>query len=435
MMTKGVRVKQIIARSLADRAGIRRGDCILAINGHLIDDALDYLFHSAARRLRLSIRSRSGNHRTVLIVKREDTQNLGIKVEPFPLRRCRNRCIFCFIDQLPPGLRKELYVKDDDYRHSFLHGNYISATDLTEADVARIVRLRLSPLYVSVHATDPLLRAQMFGRSGLLDILKVLRLFKRHRIAFHAQIVLCPGINDGAALRKTILDLLAFHPALRSIAVVPVGLTKHRSRLAPLRRVTGRFARRFIRELAPLRRAIRDRCGEEILFLSDEFYVLAGRRPPAYRDLKPIPQIENGVGMVAEFYRAFAQIARRLPERVSAARRVGVVTSPLGKSALSRIIRRLNRIRGLCVKPIVVENRLFGKFVTVTGLLAGSDILDALRPLRSFDLFLLPGNCLRPADQLFLDDFSLDALRRKLTVPVSVVEGDAREFVSAILGT
>ncbi len=433
-MRHGVRVQHVEPDGLAARYGIRAGDYLLRINNQSVHDALDFLYFSARKRLRLEIKSRTGGLNTVCIQKRSDEYPLGLTTEPLQIRRCRNRCLFCFFHQLPPNLRKELYVKDEDYRLSFLHGNYITATDLTEADFTRIARQRLSPLYISVHTTDPVLRLKLLGRKQAPDILQILRRLRRHTISFHTQIVLCPGLNNGAHLQRTITELAQFYPYLLSIAIVPVGLTKYRPRVVRLMRVTPAYARRFLRQIEPLRQTLTRKLGRCVLFLSDEFYLLAGKKPPSYRGFDMVPQLENGIGMVSQFYEHYAKAVRRLPKALSQQRRVGVITSKLGEDVLRRIITRLNQIRNLRLEPLVVSNRLFGPTVTVTGLMAGKDILRTIRRHPGYDTYFIPANCLRPEDNLFLDNMSLYQLAASTNSDVRVVPNDVKVFIAEALG-
>jgi len=368
-----------------------------------------------------------------LIIKKGFDEGLGLEVEPFRVRTCRNNCVFCFVRQGGKGLRPSLCVRDDDYRMSFLHGAYITGTNLTGADLARIEEQRLAPLYLSVHTTDPRLRGAMLGCKGrepeaptrpLMDFLA------QRRLAFHAQIVVCPGINGGAELRKTLEDLCGYYPACRSIAVVPVGLTSHREGLPRLRPVTPDYARYQIRKSAPLRERLARRLGEDIIYLSDEFYLLAGLPLPDYSRREYWHQLENGVGMVYEFYKGFRP--SKLPRRVETPRRVALVTSRLGKMVLARLIGALNAIEGLRADAVVARNALFGKTATVTGLLSGADVARAIwHTLRCYDRFLIPANCLR-ADNVFLDDMTLDELRKETNAPV-LVAGNANEAAQLCL--
>jgi putative radical SAM enzyme (TIGR03279 family) len=432
-MNGGVALTGIEAGGLAGRIGLRAGDVLLAINGHPVEDQLDVRFYSSARRLKICWRRGETIHEASARVR--PGEDLGWEAESFAPRRCTNRCPFCFVLQLPRGLRRPLYFRDEDYRLSFLYGHYITGTSLSERDLERIARLRLSPLYISVHATEPGLRARMLGRRDLPPLTPLLDFFASHDIAFHAQIVVCPDWNDGPALRQTLDDLCRFHPALRSVALVPVGLTAHRAHLPHIRPITPGYAARFIDAMAPLMRQWRRALGERVLFVADEWYLRAGRTVPDYRGIDIAPQFENGVGMVGQFLRPWRAVERRLPRTIEPRRSVAIVTGVSAAVFLRPIVARLNRIKGLHASLIVVRNRLFGPTVTVSGLLAGRDILEALLSHRRADAYLLPANCLRPWDRVFLDDLSLDHLSKHLDRPVFPIEGTCRDLVNAVLAS
>ena len=430
-MSEGLRLIRVEHDGLAQRIGLRAGDRVLAINGHAIRDPIDAQFHSSARRLRLRWRRGATVRERAAMVRAGES--FGWEFEPFAPRRCTNRCPFCFVLQLPRGLRRPLYFRDEDYRLSFLYGHYITGTNLSQADLERIARQRLSPLYISVHATEPALRARMLGRRSVPPLSELLDFLAVRRIEFHAQIVVCPDWNDGPALRRTLDDLRRYHPALRSVALVPVGLTAHRAHLPAIRPVTPRYAARMIDSMTPVMREWRRTLGEGVLFVADEWYLRARRAVPDYRGIDMAPQFENGVGMVGQFMRPWPAVERRLPQRIAPKRSVGVVTGVSAAAFLRPIVARLNRIEGLRVSLVVVRNRLFGPTVTVSGLLSGRDVLETLLSRRRADFYLLPGNCLRPWDRVFLDNLPLDHLAAHLDRPVLPIEGTCCDFANAIL--
>ena len=414
--------------------------------------------------------------RQIVIVKPPDAP-LGIEIEAIRPRGCRNKCVFCFIDQNPPRLRRPLYFKDEDFRLSFTHGHYITATNLTRADLDRIAGQRLSPLYISVHATPHELRCRMLGVNPAKtpDLLDVLRFLADRRIEFHAQIVLCPGWNDGVALERTLDDLESFLPALLSVAVVPVGLTVHREGLPRLEPVTPRLAGEVIAQVQPRQKRLRRKLGHRIALLADEFYLLAGAEPPRYTPDEISSQIENGVGMIADFWQGWpsratttanaagatassaagatassaagtgaaaataansATAARAIPKSLAQPRRVAILTGLLGARVLEPLAARLNKVRGLDLRVIALENSLYGRGVTVSGLLPGADFERGLESAQAngADLVLLPGNALRPHDNRFLDDLLLDDLQtRHPSIRVQAVHGGACDILAAIL--
>src|SRR5205814_5936532 len=297
---EGVVVAAVRARTPAAAAGLVPGDRILAINGHALRDAIDFSFHGSDARLAMSV-ERDGTRHALRLARRPDA-DLGVELEApraAEIATCANKCVFCFIHQLPKGMRKSLYVKDDDFRLSFLHGNYITLTDLQEAELARIVEQRLSPLYVSVHATDPQLRHTLLGRPRVsAEILPRLERLAQAGIRMHAQIVLCPGWNDGPSLERTVFDLAPLHPRVATTAIVPVGLTRHRERLPALRSLTPDEARTLIGVVEGWQQGWLAALGSRFVFLADEIYLLAGRALPPARAYEGFPVVEDGIGLV-----------------------------------------------------------------------------------------------------------------------------------------
>jgi putative radical SAM enzyme (TIGR03279 family) len=411
-------VLKVSAGSLADHLGIVRGDSIVSVNGAAVNDPIDFAFHSADEDLRIVIRSASGRRREVRVPDR-GPQEFGVEFPLLRIRRCSNHCIFCFVDQMPKSCRKSLSVKDDDFRASFLHGNYITLSSLSDADRERIVTQRLSPLYISVHATDRALRSFMLGNPRAPDIMSELSGLASAGIAMHTQVVLCPGINDGTVLDQTIHDLSRLYPAVLSIAVVPVGLTSHRKGLYPIRQVTPAKARSVLETVHRYGLAFKKKRKTTLVFCADEFYLRARMPVPPFSFYEDFPQIENGVGMVASFIRDGRRT--RLPARVTA-RSVTVVTGASFQAVLRPFLERLKTVKGLTVKLVVVRNRFFGSTITVAGLLTGQDILAALRGRRNGDLVLIPATALKEDAPVFLDDMHLDELSDRLSVPVVPVD-------------
>jgi putative radical SAM enzyme (TIGR03279 family) len=412
--------------SPAAQSGIRVGDALERINGHPARDVLDVRFWMADEGVILELR-RDGEVFEVRIEGGED-RDLGLEFEEMTIRRCGNRCVFCFVDQLPSGMRSALYVKDEDVRLSFLHGSYVTLTDVSGEDIGRIVEQRLSPLYISVHATDPKVRRRLLGRRSEADILATMRRLADAGIWMHTQIVLCPGINDGSELERTVRDLSAFFPQVRSIAVVPVGLTRHRGGLAPLKPVGRSEARRCIEQVTEWQGKFLDRCGERLVFAADECYLTAGYEIPAAESYEDFPQIENGVGMVRQFLDAFEAAEKRLPERLRERLSLTLVTGRSAEGFLRRMLERLEQVDRLSVRLVTVENRFFGASITVSGLLTGQDILAALEREKVGNAVLLPPNCMNE-DGLLLDDQTPEEMTEALGVPVRVGSYDLVESV------
>ncbi|MCL2103082.1 MAG: DUF512 domain-containing protein, partial [Syntrophorhabdaceae bacterium] len=369
----GVRVDSVVSGSLAEAAGIRSGDAILSVSGKPIEDMLDLHFLTSANRFQLRWLDASGQKREKTF--RASGEPLGIVPEPIRVRRCANRCIFCFVHQLPKGLRPALYIKDEDARLSFLNGQYVTFSDLSEEETRRIIRYRLSPLYVSIHTTSLSLRRRMLGNPNALDILKVIRRLTRAGITLHGQIVVCPGINDGEELVRTLHELSDFRPALRTVAVVPVGLTSHRAGLPRLRAVTAQEARETLNALSPFRM---ESGGETFVMAADEYYMLAGAKIPGKKAYGSFPQIENGVGLLRIFHDGAKRLFRR--KRWPAAPTEGgtVITGMAAAEIASGFLRDFSRRSGASFRMLAARNRLMGESVTVTGLLSGGDILRAL---------------------------------------------------------
>lgn len=403
-------IVNVLPGSTAARLGLQRGDSIVSINGEDINDVIDFQFSAADERLRLVVQKQDGRKKK-LTVDKEPDDNLGLDLSPLRIRRCHNKCIFCFVDQMPAGCRKSLYVKDDDFRASFLYGNYITLGSLSEADWARIFRQRLSPLYISVHSTEPDLRAFILNNKKTTDIMSRLKRLAAGGIRMHTQIVLSPGINDRSHLLRTVEDLAGLFPAVSSIAVVPVGLTAFRKGLFPLKSYTRLEARSVIKDIEPLGERYKKRFGTRLVFASDEFYIKAGEPVPPASFYEDFPQRENGVGMIAEFLRDVSRT--RLPAKLAPVR-VTLVTGVSFSSILKKIADKLNKIEGVSLKQITVKNRFFGPTVTVTGLLTGGDILHALRGKELGDMVLIPENALKDEDDIFLDGMRLDQLKEEL---------------------
>ncbi len=412
-------VARVLPSGTAARIGIEAGDRILTINGEAVPDVIDYRFLVADERVVIEIEKRDRRIRRIRITKEPDDA-LGIEFQPYPVKRCRNKCIFCFVDQMPPGCRPSLSVKDDDYRASFQYGNYITLGNLTERDWERIFRYRLSPLYISVHATEPGLRSMLLGNERAPDIMAGLRRLADGGIRMHTQVVTCPGVNDGPHLQKTVQDLAGLHPSVLSVAVVPVGLTAWRRGLYPLRPFTKAQARGVVTSVEDLGKAYRKTIGTRFAFCSDEFYLKAGMPIPPAAFYEDFPQLENGVGMAADFFREVART--RLPSRVDPCR-VTVVTGMSFGGLLKDTARRFDLVSGAKVRVIPVANRFFGPSVTVSGLLAGADIIAGLQGKRLGDLVVVPANALKDDSMLFLDDMTVGEVERALGKPVRAVWG------------
>jgi putative radical SAM enzyme (TIGR03279 family) len=429
---EGVLVASVRPRSAAARAGLRAGDRIVAINGAPLRDAIDFHFHAGESRLRLQI-EREGRRRYHGIERGRGPVGLELEApRPGEIATCANKCVFCFIHQLPKGMRKSLYVKDDDFRLSFLHGNYITLTDLEEAELRRIEEQRLSPLYVSVHATDPDLRHRLLGQPALRgELMPRMERLANAGIVMHAQIVLVPEWNDGGHLERSVRDLARLHPQVATTAVVPVGLTRHRERLPRLRTLTDEEARRLAETIESWQEEFLGSLGSRFVWPSDEVYLQAGRVLPRTAAYEGFPILEDGVGLVRRFTDTFARAARRLPSRLDVPRRVTVVTGEMFAPLLRRLLADL-AVRELEVAVAPITNEWFGRGIGVAGLLTGRDIREQLAGRNLGERVLVPAVAVRDGDGVFLDDVTPRELSTALGVPTHVVEATGSALIAAL---
>ena len=434
-----VKITDVERSSRAERHGIRAGDILISIDGNEIRDVLDYRFYLAEKRVELLL-SRDGEEYAVTI-KKGEYDDIGLDFET-PLmdkkQTCKNGCIFCFIDQNPEGLRDSLYFKDDDSRLSFIHGNYITLTNMTDTDVARIVKMRFSPINISIHTTNPELRVKMMKNKRSGEVLKYLDAFKDAGISMCGQIVLCRGINDGNELLRSMNDLARYYPQMTSVAVVPAGLTKFRDKLFPLTDFTEAEAAEVIDLIDAFAEKHKAECGSRLIFAADEFYLKAKRPIPSADYYEDYPQIENGVGMI----RSFADEAKMGIEDVSelvssfaGERTVSIVTGVASYEMISSLASSLEAIcHGLKINVYKIINHFFGESITVSGLLTGKDIADQLSGCELGDELLIPENSLRHGEDVFLCGMTTDELSESLGVRVSPTGSDGYEFVEAVLG-
>jgi putative radical SAM enzyme (TIGR03279 family) len=426
---RGLVVARVEPGSLAEEIGLRPGDAVLSVNGRRVMDTLDYRFHATEPYVELTIQR--GEERLTLAVEKEPYDLLGVEFEndlADKIHICNNKCVFCFIHQMPKGMRRSLYLRDDDFRLSFMYGNYVTLTNVSEEEFQRILEQKLTPMYVSVHATDPELRARLLGKREPTPILPILQRLHDGGIDVHAQIVLCPGWNDGDALRQTLYELALLHPTISgrragtlSVAIVPVGLTRFRRNLTPLTSPDRACARRFIREVRALERQFRQRLGTRFAFLSDEWFFLAEQPIPGRRYYEDFPQLEDGVGTVRLFLDRAYDVARRLPERLAHPVRMTLVTGELPAQVIQRFAHTLQRVQGVELNVCVVKNHFFGGTVSVAGLLTAQDIADALAQFPTYPTVVLPSICLRD-NILFLDDVTVEQFEAQIGRRVIVVE-------------
>ena len=422
--------------SLAERAGMEKGDRLISINGHDITDVLDFRFFETNTHLTVVFEKPDGRRLEEKIIKAQ-YGSLGLEFETYLMdkqRSCRNKCVFCFIDQLPKGMRETLYFKDDDARLSFLFGNYITLTNIDDREIDRIIEMHISPVNISVHTMNPKLRCEMMQNRFAGDVLRYVKRLAENNIKLNCQIVLCPGLNDGEELEYTLSEMYALGESLQSVACVPVGLTRYREGLYPLqpfnRETAGaaidileRWGERFLRER-----------GQRTVFPSDEFYLIAQRELPPYEFYEDFPQIENGVGMLRDFEEEFLWALEEAQGRAMQRR----VTIPTGTAAYPFLHKVFDALRakfpGLEINLIPVKNDFFGGTVDVTGLLTGQDVLRRLQEEDLGEEVLIPSNMLMADADIFLDDMTVGMLSEKLGVPVRRMKKDAAGELSDMLG-
>lgn len=418
-------ISNVRRHSLAEKAGIQPGEKLCSVNGCNVQDIIDLSFLTSDEVVELEIENAAGAKRLVHIEKYPD-EDLGLEFESAvfdKVRTCYNNCIFCFVDQMIPGMRPGLYVRDDDYRLSFLYGNFITLTNMRDEDFDRIIRTHLSPLYISVHATDPDVRCKMMNNRFAGQLMEKINRLLEAGIQIHTQIVCCPGYNDGEVLKRTFADLYALHPGVLTMAVVPVGLTKHREHLHPMRTFTHQETAEIVDVVSGWQKQCREETGKSFVYLGDEFYLLAGKELPSSEYYDGFPQLENGIGLTRNFLNEWETALKTLQYADGAEQAV----IPVGESAfrvLQPMMEAFNRQYGTKHSFVSVKNLFFGGHVNVTGLLTGGDILAAVK---DSERLILPGVVLNN-DNLFLDDMSLDDFKRSFQGKVEIAK-DAGELL------
>lgn len=437
-----VTISGVETGSLAEKKGIQAGDVLVNINGRTIEDVLDYRFCLTEPVLRMTLRR--GQKYILLTMRKQPDQDIGLVFDTYLMdkqRSCRNKCIFCFIDQLPPGLRNSLYFKDDDSRMSFLFGNYITLTNLRERDIQRIMEMRISPINVSVHTTNPQLRNRMMGNRFAGESLAALQRFAAAGLTIHCQLVLCPGWNDGAELERTMQDLAALAPAVASVSAVPVGITRYREGLEPLRPFTRQEAATIIDQVERMGDQMLAKFNDRIFYPSDEFFLLAQRPIPPADYYGEFHQLENGVGMTALFMDQFRHALSEmpLPSAAPSPVRVLMATGTAFEPFLSALAREFTsrfQLDADSIQVAAIQNQFFGQTITVAGLITGRDLIDQLKQQvssQSYDLLLIPATMLRREGDIFLDDVSLAQVQTELNLPVKALPTDGAILAETLL--
>ena len=431
-------IKAVEPGSIAEELELVPGDVLVSVNGQPVGDVLDYHYLINEEYLEILVRKADGEE-WELEIEKEYEEDLGIEFENGLMddyRSCSNKCIFCFIDQLPKGMRKTLYFKDDDSRLSFLQGNYVTLTNMSDADVERIITYRLEPVNISFQTMNPELRCRMLQNRFAGDALKKAQRFYEAGIVMNGQIVLCKGINDGAELESSIEKLSRYLPYLQSVSVVPVGLTEHREGLYPLEPFTREDAQKVLEQIHRWQDRLYREQGTHFIHAGDEWYLLAGQELPKAENYDGYLQLENGVGMVRLFREELAEaLAERRNDEPAAARKVTIATGMLAAPILQEAADQIEAVHpGIKLQVIPVENHFFGERITVAGLLTGQDLKSQLSGRDLGEELLLTENMFRDGEEVFLDDMTAEELSGALQVPVTIVKSDGKAFLEAVLG-
>ena len=429
-------IKKVNNRTPAHRAKLKDGYTLVSINGNVINDVLDYQFYMTDENITLKILD-DKNKLKEYKIKKEQYEDLGLEFETYLMDKqhsCKNKCIFCFVDQMPKGMRQTLYFKDDDSRMSFLFGNYVTLTNLTQEDINRIIKMHISPVNISVHTTNPTLRVEMMKNKNAGKVLSYLQDLAAHNIRLNTQLVLCPGINDGEELVRSLNDLAEYYPALDSIAVVPVGLTKFRDNLPQLRLYTKQEAQQVIDIIENFSDEFYKKHGKRIAFASDEFYLKAQRQLPDYEYYGDFNQLDNGVGLVTMLKTEFLDALENdefKPDPFEATVVTGQLAYPLIKELAEKTTQKYPQIN-LNVEKII--NHFFGETITVAGLVTGRDLIEQLKDKITTKVLIIPSVMLRHEQDKFLDDVTIQEVENALDVEIVTSSNDGYELLCKMLG-
>ncbi len=429
-------ISKVYSGSIAEEVGIEVGDELLKINGHEIEDIIEYRYFLTEEYLEVEILKVDGENWIIEIDKEYD-EDLGIEFEN-PIidqaKSCRNKCVFCFIDQLPPNMRQSLYFKDDDSRLSFLQGNYITLTNMSEEDINKIVQYRISPINISVHTTNGELRKKMLNNRFAGNILEILKKLAENHIQMNCQIVLCPDLNDKEELDNTIRDLGKLSASIGSVAVVPVGLTAYREGLYDMKPFHKETAANTIDQVERWQKKFQSTIGRNLVHVSDEFYVLAHRDFPPYDNYEGFPQLENGVGLATKFKHEFDQYLKKLPIQLKQPKSITVVTGTAACQLITKMCQDLmKKIKNLKINVVCVENKFFGGHVSVSGLTTGQDIYHTLKGKELGEKIFIPESMMKSGEEVFLDDYTVTRLEEDLGVDIQICEVEGKTFIRRML--
>lgn len=428
-------IDDITPGSIAEELDIKKGDKLISVNGEYIEDILEYRFLICDESIIVEI-EKPDKEIWELDIEKDYDEDLGLMFNGIidNQKSCCNKCIFCFIDQLPKGMRKTLYFKDDDTRLSFLQGNFVTLTNLKDKDIEKIIRFRISPINISVHTTDMELRKMMLNNKNAGRLLEQLKRLKDGGIEMKAQIVLCPGINDGKQLDKTVEDLYRFYPQLNCIAAVPVGLTKYRAGLYPLFEYNKNSALKIIKQVELMQDYYFEKIGTRFIFLSDEFYISASKELPPYKNYEDFYQLENGVGIIRLFQKEIQSSLNEIKYNDFIPQNATIITGEYGepylKEAANKIMKKLT---GIKLDVIGVSNEFFGTSIKVSGLITGKDIISQLNHKNISKNILIPDNMLRNGERVFLDDLTIEDIEKDLNVKIIICKQDGSDLVKNIL--
>ncbi len=420
-----LKIKGVEKDSVGYEIGLEKGDAIESFNGYKAEDLLDYLYFNGEEEFSMTIKCKDGETSTVYVEKDYD-ESLGLTFEDdnLKIKKCQNKCIFCFVDQMPKGMRKSLYLKDDDYRQSFLTGNFITLTNLKSQDIDRIVRLNLSPLYVSVQTINGERRKEMLGNKNADKIQNQLKVLTDSGIKIETQVVLVRGVNDGKYLEETLTELYKMRPNLESVAIVPCGITKHRNGLYPIGDIDKGYANCVIDEINEFNLSVK----ENFAIIADEFYIRADREIPNPETYGEFTQVGNGVGLTAKFLMEIDESIKKTSSKGSFLVISGESAQNIIKQQLEKISKKIS---GVTLNNIAIKNEFFGDTVTCTGLLTASDILKGISGVTDYDYLVLPDVCLKQDEDVFLDDITLKEFQKMVNKPVIVTDGSGQSFVDA----
>lgn len=427
-------IKSVEKDSIAQELDIKRGDTLLSINNQSVRDILDYQRIIAEENLLLLMKKESGDL-LEFDIEKGPGEDLGIVFYQATLdkiKTCQNKCLFCFIDQLPSKMRKSLYLKDDDYRLSLMWGSYITLTNLDTKDFNRIKSDKISPLYISIHTTNPELRKKLLGNKKADNILNLLKDLSDAGIYFHGQIVLCPQFNDGEELDATLEDLIKLCPNLLSLALVPVGITKHREKLYNLKKYSRDQSQRLINQCENWQIKFKEKVGQNVVYAADEFYISAGRKVPNTDEYEGFPQLENGVGLIRVLLEEYKIERQRLPKKMSSQYSFSVACGISAEKVFKPIVRELNKIEKLNVKLYAINNNYFGRDVTVTGLITGSDLIENLSRKNLGEDLIVSDIMLKDGKNIFLDDLTPNDVEKALEVKIKPLRG-IKELIDLII--